>query len=47
MSPAQAGLGQGERIIEPLESGDQSLIMTRFKKTEEGQKKRNTRKEHL
>lgn len=47
MSPAQAGLGQGEAIMEPLDGGEQSLNMTRFKKPEEGQKRRCMRKEHL
>lgn len=46
-SPAKAGLGQGEGIIEPLDSGDQSLSVTRFKKTEEMQKRRYMKKEHL
>lgn len=44
---AQAGLGQGEAILEPLDGGEQSLNMTRFKKPEEGQKRRCMRKEHL
>lgn len=34
-----AGLSQGKGLIEPLDSRDESLSMTRFKKPVEGKKR--------